>query len=56
MTLSEAILRYRAAHDMTQEEFAKKAGVTKLTILQIENGYREPRKVTLMKIKMAMED
>ena len=56
MTLQEAILRYRAEHNMTQAEFAAKVGVSKLTILQIENGKRMPRTVTAMKIKMAMED
>ena len=54
MTLGEEILMYRAMNNMTQDEFAKMVGISKLTILQIEKGYRTPRPTTEIKIRMAM--
>ena len=35
MTLAEKMIRYRAVNGLTQEQLAKKVGVTKLTILMI---------------------
>ena len=33
---------YRAMHDLTQESLAKKLGVTRSTIVSIENGRYDP--------------
>ena len=33
---------FRAMHDLTQESLAKKLGVTRQTIISIENGKYEP--------------
>jgi putative transcriptional regulator len=33
---------YRAMHDLTQEALARKLGVTRQTIVSIENGKYEP--------------
>ena len=33
---------YRAMHDMTQEDLAKKLGVTRQTIISIEKGKYDP--------------
>jgi len=33
---------YRAIHDMTQEDLAKKLGVTRQTIISIEKGKYDP--------------
>lgn len=33
---------YRAMHDMTQEELAKRVGVTRQTIIAIEKGRYDP--------------
>ncbi|MBN1190312.1 MAG: helix-turn-helix transcriptional regulator [Dehalococcoidales bacterium] len=33
---------FRAMHDLTQEELAKKLGVTRQTVVSIENGRYDP--------------
>ena len=33
---------YRAMHDLTQEELAKKLGITRQTIISIEKGKYDP--------------
>jgi putative transcriptional regulator len=33
---------YRAMHDLTQESLAKKLGVTRLTVVSLENGKYDP--------------
>lgn len=48
--LGEKILKYRAKHDMSQVEFARKCGVTVQTICNIENGIQNPSKLTKQKI------
>lgn len=48
--LSNAIIRYRANHDITQAEFASIVNVTCQTISNIENCRRKPNRVTECKI------
>ena len=38
MDLSEAILRYRAAEDISQLEFGRRCGVSRPTIIKAEKG------------------
>ena len=33
---------YRAMHDLTQEGLAKKLGVTRMTVVSLENGKYDP--------------
>ena len=33
---------YRAMHDLTQEALAKKLGVTRMTVVSLENGKYDP--------------
>ncbi len=45
----------RARRNMTQEELAKKAGVTLTTISYYETGHRFPRGDTLKKLAEALD-
>ncbi len=51
---------YRAMHNMTQEELAKKLGVTRQTIIAIEKGKYDPSLRLAFKIarffKVKIED
>ena len=55
MNLAEAIVRYRARHDLNQEEFANLCKVTKQTIWAIENGRASITKLTRAKILNVLE-
>ena len=44
------IKEFRARHDMRQEDLAKKAGVTRQTILYIERGEYYPSLLLALKI------
>ena len=50
--LSEQIVRYRARHDMNQEEFAVRCGLTKQTIGAIESAKRKCGITKLTKAKI----
>ena len=54
--LGRRILEYRAAHDMSQEEFAIKARLNVMTVNMIENGRRIPTKLTKMKIEQIIKE
>lgn len=54
--LGRRMLEYRAAHDMSQEEFAIKARLNVMTVNTIENGKRKPTKLTRMKIEQIMKE
>lgn len=56
MTLGERIIKYRAKHNMTQVEFAKKAGLSTQTIYLIESELQNPKKITIAKIEMILEE
>ena len=56
MTLGERILRYRAKHNLSQEEFANRAQVNVMTINTIENDKRKPTKLTEMKVEMILKE
>jgi len=52
MKTSDRILRYRAINNLSQEEFAKKMGVSRCLINLLENEKREPSKMFLQKMSI----
>lgn len=55
--LSSKILQYRAKHNISQEEFAKRCKVTKQTIWEIESGKRKHvTALTETKIKNVLKE
>ena len=56
MTLGEKMIRYRAKHRMTQEEFSKLAGISIQTISYIEREKQAPSRITKAKIEMIIEE
>lgn len=50
--LRDLMLEYRAKHDISQSELAKKCNVSLQTICAIENGKQKPHKKTETKIKL----
>lgn len=54
--LIERIVMYRAKNSMSQVEFAKKCRVSTQTICNIENGYQEANKITLIKIEQVLNE
>ena len=56
MTLGERIIMYRAKRDMTQVEFAKKAGLSTQTIYLIESDLQKPKKITVAKINLLLNE
>ena len=56
MTLQDEMIRYRAKENISQEEFAKRCGLSKQTVYCVENGIQEPSKITREKIRLVLED
>ena len=56
MEISEMLLTYRAKNDLTQEELAKKLGITQVWLCNLESGRYKASKVLEMKIKMLTEE
>lgn len=54
-SLSDLIINYRAKHDLNQEEFAQRCGLTKQTIGAIESGRHGITKLTRAKIMRVIE-
>ena len=54
--LSDRIVRYRAKHDLNQDEFARRCGLTKQTIGAIESGRHGVTKLTKAKIVQILEE
>ena len=50
MKTSDRILRYRAINNLSQDEFAKRMGVSRCLINLLENEKREPSKIFLAKM------
>ena len=46
---------YRARHDISQAEMARRCNLTKQTIYAIENERQSPGKLTEMKIRLVLE-
>lgn len=56
MSLREEMVRYRAKERISQSELAKRCGLSLQTINSIENENQTPSEITLMKIKMVVEE
>lgn len=56
MNLQEDMIRYRAKHNISQTELAKRCSVSLQTINAVENGLQEPSKLTRVKISMVIYD
>ena len=54
--LSDAIVNYRAKHNLNQEEFAHRCSLTKQTIGAIESGRHGITKLTRAKIMRVIEE
>ena len=52
MKISDRILRYRAINNLSQEEFAKRMGVSRCLINLLENEKRSPSKIFLQKMSI----
>lgn len=48
--LANKIILYRARHNLSQVEMAKRCNVTAQTISNIETGTQNPSKITVLKI------
>lgn len=55
MELKDAILKYRAMHNMSMKEFAKRAGVSLQTVNYVEKGLQKPSRVTTEKIMLVLK-
>lgn len=55
MRLQEAMLLYRAQHNLNQEEFAKLCEVSRQTIHMIEKGAQKPSRFTQKKIELILK-
>jgi len=53
--LIDKMIEYRAKNDLSQREFAEKAGVSLQTINSVETGLQEPSKVTKAKIELVLK-
>ena len=56
MNLVDRILRYRATEGISQQEFAKRCGLSTQTINSIENKLQSPTKLTETKIVLVLEE
>lgn len=54
-SISEEIIRFRAKNNLTQKEFADRAGLSEKTIHRTECGAHASR-ITMAKIRMAIEE
>lgn len=52
MTIADKIIEYRAAHNLTQKEFAALADVSERTLMRVMRG--TGKAVTVKKIDLAM--
>lgn len=55
MDIVSEIVAYRARHNISQEEFARRAKLSKQTINSIENGLQNPTQLTIAKIKLLID-
>lgn len=55
MGLGRRVDAVRALKDLTQEQVAKRAGLTRSTVGKIEDGTANPRLTTLLKVAAALE-
>lgn len=54
-TFSKTLKRVREASGLSATELASKSGITRMSIWQFENGKREPRLTSLIKLANALK-
>lgn len=54
--LAQELLRFRVINDMTQEEFAKKCGIARCTVVLAEKGNANISKKMRTKIMLFIEN
>ena len=54
--LGEKVARYRGRHKMSQDDFAKKCGVSRMTVRNIEEGNHSVTRRTEEMIKIVLEE
>lgn len=54
MTLGERMLQYRAKERISQEELARRCGLSLQTVNHIELGYQSASRLTLAKIEQVL--
>lgn len=54
--LAKEVLRYRARHNMSMQQFADLCGVCWQTIWNLETNRYKPQRTTKTKIEMVLED
>ncbi len=55
MTLSEAIVEYRARNNLSMKKFAEKCGISLQTVNYIEKGLQKPNRLTTQKIMLVLK-
>ena len=55
MALKDEMVMFRASNRLTMKQLAEMAGVTYMTISNIERGVQKPSRVTEAKIRLVME-
>lgn len=55
MEFKDAILQYRALHNMSMKEFAKRAGISLQTVNYVEKGLQKPSRLTKEKIMLVLK-
>lgn len=55
MTLSEAIIEYRARENISMKEFARRCNISLQTAMYVERGLQKPNRVTLKKIMLVLK-
>lgn len=53
--LQAKMLAYRAHHNISQTELARRCGLTLMTVNSIENGRQSPSKLTEAKIRLVVD-
>lgn len=56
MNIVERIYRYCAREKISRAEFAKRVGITEMTLYNLEHNRGKPTKRTLAKIEIVLED
>lgn len=55
MTLAEEMVRYRAAHKLSQGDLAKLCGINVMTVSHVERGLQIPTPLTEAKIRLVID-
>lgn len=55
MELKDAILEYRAKHNISMKEFAARCGISLQTVMYVERGLQKPNRFTAKKIMLVLE-